>query len=185
MRGSFMREFYRSILFVTAFASLAVFVSGCQTARYKHFDGVQRGMTKAEVIDETGGPDRVVRMDGKDRWIYIFRDHPEGPLVREVHFDSGLAVYVGGQVFPKISAKEQDRINQASNEAEAKRLEEEESQSAALLGKARAGAPSTRSLTPEEQAIEKYIEDSLYGNSGVQLEKDKRAPVFVPVDGEE
>ncbi len=74
-------------------------------------------MTKGEVLAAVGGPDRTQRWHGRDRWEYTLHGHPEGDIVREVHFENGRSTYVGAAIKPAISADEQDRRNLLSNHA--------------------------------------------------------------------
>ncbi|GEM_PF-2413291 len=85
---------------VTSLSTLA----GCVTPRFREFDRVQEGMPKWEVLEAAGNPTRTQRWQGRDRWIYVIWDAPgEKRRIREVHFEDGLAVYVGPQVKePKV-----------------------------------------------------------------------------------
>lgn len=91
--------------------------AACQTRRYKEFESIRGGMTKSEVLDAIGSPLRTQRWHGRDRWEYTLYGHPEGDLVREVHFENGVSTYIGPPIKPAISAESQDRINDASNRA--------------------------------------------------------------------
>ncbi len=97
--------------------ALLLFTAGCQTARYKEFEAVHGGMTKGEVLNKVGGPNRTQRWHGRDRWEYTLYGHPEGNIVREVHFENGRSTYVGAAIKPAVSADEQDRGNLLSNHA--------------------------------------------------------------------
>lgn len=92
-------------------------LSGCQTARYKEFEKIKGGMSKGEVLAAIGGPNRTQRWHGRDRWEYTLYGHPDGDLVREVHFEEGISTYIGPAIKPAISADQQDRINDAKNRA--------------------------------------------------------------------
>ncbi|MDZ4083636.1 MAG: outer membrane protein assembly factor BamE [Bdellovibrionales bacterium] len=94
---------------------LALALSGCQTPRYKEFEHVRTGMTKAEVIEAVGGPSAKLRRQGVDRWTYIFENHPDGEMVREVHFVDGKSTYVGAQVKSVVSPEIQDKINETKS----------------------------------------------------------------------
>ena len=110
----------KSWILISALVSLAA----CQTPRYKEFSNVKPGMEKDLVLDVAGNPSVARRWNGKDRWIYYYVQTPDGPQTREVHFQDGKAVYVGTKVVPDVSAEEQDHLNDESNEAEQKNLEE-------------------------------------------------------------
>jgi outer membrane protein assembly factor BamE (lipoprotein component of BamABCDE complex) len=90
-------------------------LSSCQTPRYKEFEQVRTGMTKAEVIEAVGGPSAKLRRQGVDRWTYIFENHPGGELVREIQFVNGKSTYVGAQVKSVVSPEVQDKINETKS----------------------------------------------------------------------
>lgn len=98
-------------------AAAVLFLSACQTRPHKAFESVRGGMSKSEVLAAIGGPVRTQRWQGRDRWQYVFYGHPEGDLVREVHFENGISTYVGPAIKPAISAENQDRINDSLNRA--------------------------------------------------------------------
>jgi outer membrane protein assembly factor BamE len=91
-------------------------LSGCQTSRYKEFETLKSGMSKADVLASVGGPARTQRWHGRDRWEYRLIGM-EGEVVREVHFENGKSTYIGAAIKPAVSADEQDRLNEASNRA--------------------------------------------------------------------
>lgn len=72
-------------------------------------------MTKSEVIEVVGGPSTKLRRQGVDRWRYIFENHPDGELVREVHFVDGKSTYVGIAVKNAVSPEVQDKINETKS----------------------------------------------------------------------
>ena len=111
----------RSIAFLLLTASI---LAGCQTARWRDFDKIKTGMNKAEVLDLVGGPDRTRRWQGKDRWTYVFKK-PTGESIEDVHFEEGKVVYSGAPPVPKISAEEQDRLNEETNVREDARVRAE------------------------------------------------------------
>ncbi len=100
---------------LVSFTTLVLLVSGCQTPRYKEFESVRGGMTKGEVLAAVGGPDRTQRWHGRDRWEYTLYGHPEGDIVREVHFENGKSTYIGPAIKPAISADQQDLMNHQKN----------------------------------------------------------------------
>jgi outer membrane protein assembly factor BamE len=59
-------------------------------------------------------PQRTERWHGQDRWTYIFYDK-DTRLEKEVHFQEGVANYVGEIYKPEISAEEQGAHNEAAN----------------------------------------------------------------------
>lgn len=86
----------------------------CQTNELKAYDRLQVGMEKGEVIAIMGSPRRTDRSNSKDRWTYIFYQGDQ-KYQKEVQFLEGKATYVGEVILPQISAEEQDRLNEASN----------------------------------------------------------------------
>lgn len=102
-----------------AFALVAL-ASGCQTpnkTKIANLEKVQIGMDKAQVLDTTGfGPRYSDRRDGQDRWIFeVYPNRVESATVeKEVRFQEGKVVYVGGVQKPSISAEEQDRLNETA-----------------------------------------------------------------------
>ena len=97
--------------------ALALMLPSCVTPRFREFDRVQEGMPKWEVLDAAGSPSRTQRWQGRDRWIYVMWDAPgEKRRIREVHFEDGLAVYVGPQVKePKVLFGESEAAPTASS----------------------------------------------------------------------
>ncbi len=73
-------------------------------------------MPKWEVLEAAGNPTRTQRWQGRDRWIYVMWDAPgEKRRIREVHFEDGLAVYVGPMVKePKVLFGESEAAPTAS-----------------------------------------------------------------------
>lgn len=96
-------------------AAISLLFVGCQTPRYKEFEVIRPGMTKAEVIEAVGGPTSKLRRQGVDRWQYTFENHPDGEQTREVHFVDGKATYVGAQLKSVVSPENQDRINETKS----------------------------------------------------------------------
>jgi outer membrane protein assembly factor BamE (lipoprotein component of BamABCDE complex) len=111
-------------------------LASCQTPRTKEFESVKEGMQKDQVLETTGAPSVARRWHGKDRWIYQMYDRKDENKVetREVHFEEGHATYVGAQYTPKVSAQEQDRLNEESNKAEAERLATQSSERDSYVG---------------------------------------------------
>jgi outer membrane protein assembly factor BamE (lipoprotein component of BamABCDE complex) len=120
LTDNFLRQpisglFSRSLFIIVPFALFVTGLSGCQTPRYKEFEQVRTGMTKAEVIEAVGGPSTKLRRQGVDRWTYIFENHPDGEQVREVHFLDGKSTYVGTKVKDQVSPEIQDKINETKS----------------------------------------------------------------------
>lgn len=103
----------KPLFFVLAVGSFSL---GCQTNEIKAFSKVRPGMEKGAVIDIMGSPQRSERWHGKDKWTYIFYNQ-NSRYEKEVQFLGGKSLYVGDVSKPEISAEEQDRMNEESNQA--------------------------------------------------------------------
>jgi outer membrane protein assembly factor BamE (lipoprotein component of BamABCDE complex) len=155
---------------------LAMTLIGCQTPRYKEFSRLKEGMEKDQVIEQAGGPNVSRRWKGKDRWIYDYKT-PDGRQTREVHFEEGRAVYVGSKVVPLVSAEEQDRINEQSNVAEEKRVNEDHLRWAEEHGVAHR-LKSAADLDDDDVRLQ----ESLYGIRNVERARTKVAPTYLEVN---
>lgn len=161
-------------------ASFSFALTACQAPAYRSFEGVRPGMDKSIIVETVGSPAKTRRVHGKDRWIYEFKDHPDGTQVREVHFESGRAIYVGPPQAPKMTAEEQDRINEAAVADDLKNLSEVEKERDRSLGVQR---PSQSGAREPEDRHDRRLRESLYGiERDPEIESKKRAPVFVPVN---
>jgi len=109
-----MKISLRMTLFCVSLTS--AFGLGCQTNEIKAFSKVQPGMEKGDVIGIMGSPQRSERWHGRDRWTYIFY-HEDSRFEKEVQFSGGRSLYVGDVTKPEVSAEEQDKINEESNQA--------------------------------------------------------------------
>jgi len=90
------------------------FFLGCATNMRQQFERVQVGMEKDDVLGLMDSPQRTQRWHGMDRWTYIF--YTDGTRYeKEVHFDAGVAKYVGEVYKPEVSATEQDIKNEEAN----------------------------------------------------------------------
>ncbi len=102
------------LLCLTIFGALFM---GCATTRHQEFTKVKQGMDKQAVLEFAGNPDRTMRWQGKDRWIYDFRIDDFSTDSQEVHFQEGRVVYIGKAVQPVVPADKQDELNESSNRA--------------------------------------------------------------------
>jgi outer membrane protein assembly factor BamE len=104
--------------FLIIFGSL--FVISCQTNMVKEFDSLKVGNDKHQVIDKLGSPRHMTRMNGEDRWYYMYYND-DVRLQKEVHFKDGLVIYFGDkkaptpELLPEAIDAKNDRI---SKEAE-------------------------------------------------------------------
>jgi outer membrane protein assembly factor BamE len=90
------------------------FFLGCASNPKQQFDQVKVGMEKNDVLLLMDSPQRTQRWQGKDRWTYIFYEK-DLRFEKEVHFQEGVANYVGDIYHPEISADEQDLRNATAN----------------------------------------------------------------------
>lgn len=111
----------------------AFFSSACQTNELKAYEKLKVGMDKDEVLGIMGNPTKTQRWQGKDRWTYKFY-HDDSPYVREVHFENSKSTYIGEQVFPAISAADQDAKNDAENKAIDEQLQASKAKQRQSLG---------------------------------------------------
>lgn len=152
----FLLRSLRAFWFMLAGLSLAL--SACTTIPYNDFQDVQTGMNKSEVLHAAGNPTYTRHQDGKDRWIYLFDEAPEGSHEKEIQFVHNRVVYVGEKIKPELSAAEQDLKNEELNRIENERLLEERRNWKAQIGAAQA----TR--TDENQdSFDRRLRESYYG----------------------
>lgn len=155
-------------------------LTGCQTPAWKNFDRVHNGQFKDAVLEEVGGPNITRRVRGQDHWVYYFSDHPDGSLLREVHFEEGRVIYAGPPQPPKIRAEEQDKLNEGADQADREFLSAEQRRRDQRVGASR--PPLINPSEGREDIEDRKLRESLYGiEKDINIEKRKRAPVFVPV----
>jgi outer membrane protein assembly factor BamE (lipoprotein component of BamABCDE complex) len=174
------RSFVTATKLALAVCFSALLIS-CQTTSHKNFEQVRVGMDKPTILDLVGGPQRAGRIMGRDRWIYSFRSATEGDQIREIHFESGRAVYVGGRVAPNTPAEDQDRMNEKVVREEAARDDEDRAHWEKEVGLLKL---PERGKSPKKDDLDLRLRDSMYGTSDYQKaarEKHKVAPVFEPV----
>ena len=76
---------------------------GCSTPQSQSLRRIEVGMTKEQVLNLAGNPQRSGREHGQDRWVYINREG--GPHDNEstlVYFSEGKVTYIGPTVGPFI-----------------------------------------------------------------------------------
>ncbi len=154
----------------------ASLVTACQSPRAKDFAGIKPGMQKDEVIEGAGGPDVARRWHGKDRWIFNYDGTPNSIQTREVHFENGRAVFVGERPTPKVSAEEQDRLNEANNAAEDRKNAEEQ-----LRWNEEHGVATTLKTGNQLDRQDIRIQKSIYGTTD-KRERQQIAPRFESVE---
>ena len=169
-------------------AALSSLATGCNTPAFKDFGDVKIGMDKSTVVEKAGNPNVVERYQGKDRWIYLFDDTPEGEKRREILFENERAVYVGTKIQPKVTAEQQDKANEAVLVEDAQRESAVQVARDKRLGIARVADPEKISDSPprkEEKVdeIDLKLRDSYYGTSSMkEFERMKTAPVFEEIE---
>lgn len=95
----------------------------------KQFERITPGADKDSVLDRLGSPRNITRMNGEDRWYYMYYQD-EIRQQKEIHFRDGLVVYVGERKkpTPEIDPIAIDNKNAAVNKQmddEADRRKEE------------------------------------------------------------
>jgi hypothetical protein len=158
----------------------ALMLSGCQSYGPRNFENLHVGMEKSAVVETAGSPTITRRWEGKDRWIYEYRDRTDKVVVKEIHFENGKSVYVGPPPPPTITASEQDKINQQAVEQGDEADRQENLRRDRLLGIQRAHG---KGEAPEaEDAVDHKLRESLYGvDPDPQALRNTFAPVYTPI----
>lgn len=109
--------------------SVCILAISCQTNMARQFDKIKPGSDKDKVLDLMGNPRTITRMDGEDRWYYLYYQD-DIRQQREVHFHNGLVVYAGEKKkpIPEIDPVAIDAKNEELNkhmEAEAEKRKED------------------------------------------------------------
>lgn len=93
----------------------------------KQFERINVGADKDSVLDRLGNPRGITRMNGEDRWYYMYYQD-EIRQQKEIHFKDGLVVYVGDKKKPTpeidpvvIDAKNAEVNKNFEDEAERKK----------------------------------------------------------------
>lgn len=109
------------LLLLLALSFLAI---SCQTNMARQFDKINAGADKDKVLNLMGNPRHITRMDGEDRWYYLYYQD-EARQQKEVHFRNGLVVYAGEKKKPTpdtdpvaVDAKNEKLTEQIEAEAE-------------------------------------------------------------------
>jgi outer membrane protein assembly factor BamE (lipoprotein component of BamABCDE complex) len=113
-----MRQLLPQSFFVLVGLTIVAFlglIQACQTVGVEQFTKVQSDMTKDDVLDILGSPNRTERFDGKEKWAYRYYSGSNEEL-RQVTFVNGRVVSVGED------AEEIQRIKDIQ-ESDKKRLE--------------------------------------------------------------
>ena len=84
------------------FIPISLFLGCASPPKVESLKSVKLDMTKADVLEIVGNPDRTGRHNGHDRWTYLAPDRKD-ETARYVYFDKGRVVYVGEiQKNPKL-----------------------------------------------------------------------------------
>ncbi len=109
LRDQLLRDYNDYMRFVVFLLCLSSLVA-CTTPMVERFDKVELGMDKTDVIDEVGSPNRSLRSNDQDIWIYTFHT-PDTIEQREVCFKDNVVSYVGTprprNEHPKIKSEEE------------------------------------------------------------------------------
>lgn len=106
------------------FFSLSLFLISCQTNMARQFERITPGIDKDAVLDRLGNPRNITRMNGEDRWYYLYYQD-EIRQQKEVHFKDGIVIYVGDKKKP---TPEIDPVAVDTKNAEMEKQLEDESQ---------------------------------------------------------
>ena len=125
-----MSKKFRLLMTASGLLLTATLLVSCQSLSVADFDNLEEGLTKNQVLDLYGNPNRTGRWKGKDQWTYIFVDKnldTKLPQERHIYFEAGKTVKVTSPTEPKLSAEERDIRNETSNlQIEAKLIKERE-----------------------------------------------------------
>ena len=149
-------------------ATLLLFAN-CQTSRHRAWEKVKPGQTKTSVLESLGGPDRSIREEGLDRWIYVFYNNDlDNPEWKELQFVHNKVTYIGDRIKPTLTAEQTDEKNEEANREEAERLDKIQRANDKKLGRI-----STPAYSPMNDNDDQKI--------NIEAEKRKKAPTFTPV----
>ena len=178
--GSSMRSFFTHLLIhiyrslrsspvVAMLMAALLSLAGCQTSRYRAWGKVKPGQTKTSVLEFLGGPDRSIREEGLDRWIYVFYNNDlDNPEWKELQFVHNKVTYIGDRIKPTLTAEQTDEKNEEANREEAERLDKVQRAVDKKLGRISAPAYSPMNDNDDQKI-------------NIEAEKRKKAPTFVPV----
>lgn len=127
-----MRQFGHTSILI-----LLIFVAGaCQTMPVDNFPKVKVNMTKDEVLELVGSPNRTERFEGKDKWAYRFyTDETKDKWdQRQVTFIDGKVVSVGEDI------EEENRLKAINDDDRAREERRKNFKSGAAQGTGADGA---------------------------------------------
>jgi len=155
---------------------VGLFFIGCTTTSPNNFAKVHLGMDKSRIVETVGSPTIERRWQGRDRWIYELHDNDD-VTVKEVHFQNGIAIYIGPPPKPTVTADEQDKINAADAAQDDKRMNAETVRHEQAIGASRPRTPKE-----PEDAIDRKLRESMYGiEPDPANERNVYVPQFEPV----
>lgn len=73
---------------------LSLGLLACSTPMHRAMQEVEMGMSKSEVIEKLGSPNRTDRDDGTDKWFYSY-DTDGHRRTSEIHFKDSRVVHMG------------------------------------------------------------------------------------------
>jgi outer membrane protein assembly factor BamE (lipoprotein component of BamABCDE complex) len=93
-----MRQCHKNYLSWLLGISLALLFSACATvATVDDFSKIKPKMSKDDVLEAVGSPNRTERVEGKEKWAYRFWTGPDKdvPVLKQVTFYNGEVVSSG------------------------------------------------------------------------------------------
>lgn len=106
--------------------SICFLLASCQTNMARQFDKISPGMDKDAVLDKLGSPRHITRMNGEDRWYYLYYQE-DVRQQKEIHFKDGLVSYSGekkkpvAEIDPVVVDTKNSEINRQLDEETEKR----------------------------------------------------------------
>jgi outer membrane protein assembly factor BamE len=87
----------RGWIFLLICMSVALIYTACQTNPIHDFSKIQNNMSKDEVLNIIGSPNRTERIDGKEKWAYRFwnDDAHRTEVLDQVTFLNGRVINAG------------------------------------------------------------------------------------------
>jgi outer membrane protein assembly factor BamE (lipoprotein component of BamABCDE complex) len=134
----------RGWAFLLVCLATALLWTACQTTPIRDFTKVVPNMSKDEVLNIIGSPNRTERYDGKEKWAYRFwtGDDHNVEALRQVTFVSGRVVSVGEDT------EEEERIKEIQ-EDDSKRAERRKAAKAKALMPVASAPPTTPEVKVE------------------------------------
>lgn len=95
---------------------IGFFLAACATSMSRSFDKLKMGMEKDQVLEEMGTPSKARRVNGIDRWTYVFYER-QVRIEKEIQFEDGKVIYLGDPQRPVYSAEEMDEKHRKAEQS--------------------------------------------------------------------